>query len=219
MITAEKSRPWPQRRFLLMNLPFYPSIPVERFFLNILFLLVLGGLAGCATRHTVIIDPYVPVTSSQTGGGKKVGLKVVDSRKSNIIAKWSDKINLRKFDVVPDSDIIDTLDFKISEGLGRLGYYPKRNSGSLERLLTIELLLIHARYEEKLPNMKVQIKTAFHAECKNQGQSYGKIYTDRKNLESTPASTFPNEKLINASLSNILLQMFSDPNLLDCLNH
>jgi hypothetical protein len=61
--------------------------------------------------------------------------------------------------------------------------------------------------------MSVRVQSVLRARCTNEGKSETRTYSDKKGLNSAPASTFPNENLINDTLR----KMFKDKKLLSCL--
>lgn len=145
-------------------------------------------------------------------------MKVVDSRSGNTIAQWKDHFNFRKFSVSPDSDITDTLREKVGEGLFRMGFNAKPLEREGERTLRIELLQLKSAYREKLPVLDVRAQAVMRARCANREIRYAATYRDRKKLNSVPPSTFPNDNLINDTLSETLRKMFIDEKLLACLS-
>ncbi|MCH8157016.1 MAG: hypothetical protein IID18_04570, partial [Nitrospinae bacterium] len=157
------------------------------------------------------------MTLGNFGQSKAVGLKVVDARPSNIIARWTGRFSFRKFTVSPDSDLTDTMRRKVSEGLSRTGFHPKRIEKESTRTLRVEILRLKSVYREKLPTLDVRTEVLMRAHCNNRENRYSATYADRKRLNSVPPSTFPNERLINDTLSEVLRTMFSDKKLLSCL--
>lgn len=173
--------------------------------------------SACSNRHQITIDPLVPVHPSETGAGKPVTLKVIDARPSNIIAKWRGGLRFRKFTISPDSDIAETLEKKISEGLTTIGFQHKRHAKTVSRLLKVEILQVKSIYIEKIPRLDVKIRTSLRATCSNKNLSYKKIYSDRQERKNLAPGNLTVEKLVNASLSNTLRKLFADSDLIDCL--
>ena len=81
----------------------------------------------------------------------------------------------------------------------------------------VEIIKLKSKYKENLFSIDVRVQAAFRAYCINEVNSYSKTYSYEKKLNSTPASTFPNENLINGTLSETLKKMFEDENLIACL--
>jgi len=172
-------------------------------------------------RHYVTIDPYVPVTPHRFKNPKPIGLQVINARSSNNIAQKSgpDLFFFRpKFTVRSESDLTDSINQKISEGLLRIGFKPKKIEKVPTKTLRVEIVRLKSHYEEKLPALNVRVQAALRAHCTNRRKSYSKTYNYEKQLNSAPASTFPNEKLINSTLSATLKKMFEDKKLIFCLS-
>ena len=188
--------------------------------LNSIICLIIILSTGCMQRHYIAIDPYVPVTPHSFKQPKPVGLQVINARPSNNIAQRSgpDLFFFRpKFTVRSESDLTDVMRKKISEGLFRMGFKPKRIEKIPYRTFRVEIVRLKSNYEEKLPALNIRVQTALRGRCINRGKSYFKTYSYEKQLNSAPVSTFPNENLINETLSETLKKMFKDKKLISCL--
>ena len=146
-----------------------------------------------------------------------MAVKVVDIRSSNVISKWQGGLKVRKFTVISQGDLKDIFTIRIKQGLTKLGYSPKNFNSKTERVLKIEILNIKSRYQENIPLMNVQVRADVRAACQNQEKRLSKIFTSKKKRFGITPVTFPNEKLLNASLSEIMGKIFSDPSLIACL--
>ncbi len=185
------------------------SIPILTFIL----LLALG----CTQRHRITINPDLPVTPADIGNSRVIGLKVIDARSSNVIAKWKGRFNVRKFTVSPNEDVREILFRKVRQGLEMLGFHARPARTESNPQMRLEILQIRSLYQEQIPHLHVRIRSAFRITCKNRGRTYQNVYTDKKDRQNIIPSTFPNENLINASLSGNLQKMFADQKLLSCL--
>jgi len=181
------------------------------------FLTLFIFSSGCAKNHRVFINPSVPIHHSDIGKGLPVAVKVIDIRSNNVISKWKGGLKVRKFTVISQGDLKDIFTIRIKQGLTKLGFSPKNFNSKTERVLKIEILNIKSRYQENIPRMNVQIKADVKATCQNQEKRLSKIFTSKKKRFDITPATFPNEKLLNASLSEIMGQIFSDPSLIACL--
>jgi uncharacterized lipoprotein YajG len=182
-----------------------------------LFAVVL--LSGCAKNHRVFIDPTIPIHNSDIGKGLAVAVKVVDNRPSNVISKWRGGLKVRKFTIISQGDLKDIFSTRVQQGLSKLGFLPKNYNPRTERVLKVEILNIKSRYQENIPRMSIQVKADVKVTCQNRGGSLSKKFTSRKRRSDITPTTFPNEKLLNASLSEIMGDIFSDPPLINCLTH
>jgi uncharacterized lipoprotein YajG len=184
-----------------------------------IFLIHFIFSSGCAKNHRILIDPSVPIHNSDIGEGLPVRVKVVDVRSSNVISKWQGGLKVRKFTIISQGDLKDIFSTRIQQGLTKLGFIPKNPNFKTGRVLNIEILNIKSRYHEKIPRMSIKVKADIKATCQNKGKNLSKIFTSRKTRSDIAPATFPNEKLLNASLSEIIGEIFSDPSLLACLTH
>jgi uncharacterized lipoprotein YajG len=191
----------------------YPKIKFS------LFLMFFVISSGCAKNHRVFIDPSVPIHNTDIGKGLPVAVKVVDARSSNVISKWRGGLNVRKFTIVSQGDLKDIFLIRVRQGLEKLGFSSKNSNFKTDRSLSVEISKINSRYQENIPLMNLKIKTDVRATCKNKENNFSKNYTSRKKRSGIPPATFPNEKLLNASLSEIMGKIFSDPALISCLTH
>ena len=67
--------------------------------------------------------------------------------------------------------------------------------------------------------MDVNVQAKLRAACLNNRQKYSNIYFSKKNRIAITPTTFPNENLINANLSELLRKVFTDTQLLTCLSN
>jgi len=184
---------------------------------NFILIFLLLCLTGCSQQHFVTIDPALPVNQSNLGQNKILYLKVIDSRPNNFISKWKGKFNFRRFRVSPEQDIADVLYAKIAIGLQKTGFTPKRFPPQKMKVLRVEILQLKSIYDENGPNLGVKVTAVLQAHCNNNGQTYKREYRERLTRHRIAPTSFPNETLVNASLSGALKKMFSDDQLLKCL--
>ena len=188
---------WPYKTFILISLFLY--------------------FAGCSQQHFVNIDPALPVSRSDLGQNSILGLNVIDSRPNNLISKWKGRFNFRRFRITPEQDLADVLHAKIAIGLQKKGFTPKRFSSQNMKVLKVEILQLKSIYDEKSPHRGVKVGTVLRVHCDNKDQTYRREYRERLTRNPIAPTSFPNETLVNASLSGALKKMFSDDRLLNCL--
>ena len=189
--------------------------------LNSIICLIIILSTGCMQRHYIAIDPYVPVTPHSFKQPKPVGLQVINARSSNNIARRSEadlKFFSPRYTLRTKSDLTDIMRQKIGEGLFQKGFMPKRIEKIPNKTFRVEIIKLKSKYKENLLAIDVKVQAAFRAYCINEVNSYSKTYSYEKQLNSAPASTFPNEKLINSTLSYTLKKMFEDEKLIFCLS-
>lgn len=188
-----------------------------RHFRNFTLISVLLYFTGCSQIHSVTIDPALPVSRSDLGQNRTLGLKVIDSRPNNLIAKWRGRFNFRSFRIVPDKDLADILHDKIEKGLQFIGFVPKRYSTRQTLSLTVEILQLKSVYHEKSPHLGVKVGSVLRVRCHNKNQTYKMDYRNHLTRNPITPTSFPNETLVNAALSGALKKMFEDDRLLKCL--
>jgi len=184
------------------------QLPLFRTYISLAFFLTL---AACSQQHFVKIDPALPVSQSN------LGLKVIDSRPSNLISKWKGKFNVRSFRISPEQDLAEVLYTKIATGLQKTGFTPKRFPPENMQVLRVEILQLKSIYAEDIPRRGIKVDATLRAHCDNKGQTYKKVYRERLTKNPINPASFPNETLVNASLSGTLKKMFLDDRLLNCL--
>jgi len=185
--------------------------------IRIVFIFFFALIFGCTKHHQIFLNPSLPIHDSKFGNKISVSLYVEDSRKNNIIAKWEK--GLRKFSISSQHDLRKMFLAKIQQGLIKLDFNPKVHRRNPNHYLKVNILDIRSKYSEQMLGMDVRIKARLHANCKNNHKTYSKIYSAQKNRRGITLATFPNENLLNAVLSKIMGQMFSDQALLSCLKN
>ena len=188
--------------------------------LNSIICLIITLSTGCMQRHYIAIDPYVPVDPHSFKQTKPIGLEVINARSSNNIAQRSGPdlfFFSPKFTVRSESDLTDIMWQKISAGLFKMGFNPKRSNKMLNKTLKVDIVRLKSKYEEKLTTLNIRVQATLRAHCIDSEANYSKTYSHEKQLTSAPASTFPNENLINNTLSETLKKMFGDRKLISCL--
>jgi len=186
---------------------------------SIIYIIIILSI-GCIQRHYIDIDPYVPVTPQSFGQLEPIGLQIINSRSSNNISQKSGPdlfFFSPKFTVRSESDLTDIIKRKINEGLLRIGFKAKSIEKVPYKTLKVEIVRLKSNYEEELPVLNVRVQAALRAHCNNRRKNYSKTYSFEKRLNSAPASTFPNQSLINETLSETLKKVFEDKKLIICL--
>ena len=194
---------------------------MNRISLKIIILVILAVtfFTGCAKSHRVFINPSLPIHNSTIGNQLPVTVNVIDNRPNNIISKWRGGLNIRKFTVISQGDLKDIFTNRVQQALSKLGFSPKSSHSENDRIFTFEIINIKSRYQEALPKMNVQIGADVKATCYNSDEKLSRVFTSRKTRSDITPASFPNESLLNASLSEIMGKVFSDSALLVCLSH
>jgi len=182
---------------------------------GIVFVLLYFFVIGCTKHHQIFLDPSLPIHDSKIGNKIPVSLYVKDSRRNNIIATW--KKGLRKFSISSQHDLKEIFSTKIQQGLIKLNFIPKIHRRNPDQSLNVRILDIRTYYSERFPRMDVRVNSKIQATCKNNGKQYSKTFFAQKNRKGITQTTFPNEVLLNAALSEILRQILTNEALLVCL--
>ena len=182
---------------------------------GIVFVLLYFFVIGCTKHHQIFLDPSLPIHDSKIGNKIPVSLYVKDSRRNNIIATW--KKGLRKFSISSQHDLKEIFSTKIQQGLIKLNFIPKIHRRNPDQSLNVRILDIRTYYSERFPRMDVRVNSKIKATCKNNGKQYSKTFSAQKNRKGITPTTFPNENLLNAALSEILRQILTNEALLVCL--
>tara|TARA_Y100001960_G_scaffold232874_1_gene244717 strand:- start:346 stop:960 length:615 start_codon:yes stop_codon:yes gene_type:complete len=182
-----------------------------------IFIYLYFFVAGCTQHHQIFLDPSLPIHNSKIGNKTPVSLYVEDSRRNNIVANW--RKSLRKFSISSQHDLKETFSTKIQQGLIKLDFKPKIYRKNAEKSLKVRILNIRSYYSERFPRMDVRVKAKILATCQNNGKKYSRTFSAQKKRKGITLATFPNEKLLNAALSEILSQILTDEALLACLKN
>jgi len=185
-----------------------------RCFISLALFLII---AGCSQQHFVKIAPALPVSPSNLGMNTTLGLKIIDSRPSNLISKWKGKFRFRRFRIAPEQDLADVLYTKIATGLQRTGFTPKRFPSKNMPIFKVEIMQLKSTYDETGPRLGIKVDAVLRAHCNNRDQTYKGTYREHLTRKPITPASFPNETLVNASLSGTLKKMFLDDRLLKCL--
>ena len=188
-----------------------------RLFRSFITLALFLTIAGCSQQHLVKIAPALPVSPSNLGMNTTLGLKITDSRPSNLISKWKGKFSFRRFRIAPEQDLTDVLYTKIATGLQRTGFTPKRFPSKNMPALKVEILQLKSTYDKTGPRLGIKVDAVLRAHCNNRERTYKETYKERLTRKPISPASFPNETLVNASLSGTLKKMFLDDRLLKCL--
>jgi uncharacterized lipoprotein YajG len=183
--------------------------------MRFIFILILLLSAGCSKHHQVFLEPSLPIHDSNIGSNIPIALYVEDARSSNTIAKW--KKGFRKFSISSQNDLREIFSIKLQQGLKKLGFLPKVHRRNPDHSLKVDILYIKSKYSERVPRMDIKVQAKLRATCNNNGKKYSKTYSAHKKRTGITPATFPNENLLNANLSEILAQIFTDKALLSCL--
>ena len=178
-------------------------------------ILVASFLTSCTQTYKVDLNPELYVNPSAIGQNRVVDLKVEDMRRHKYIGKGrGDWAKFNKFKILATSNVAEALEEKIVDGLKEMQFRPKTFRGKNKRSLHVEILTLKDRYLNKITNLgkfDEIIKVAIRATCSTPANKYRKIYKiHKKESHKILGGNFPNEKLINRTLSLVLQNMIED---------
>jgi uncharacterized lipoprotein YajG len=179
---------------------------------GILVLIIL--LSGCTfIDQTVKFNPQLNLQAVDIGKGKKIALDVLDDREDSTIGKRGTGM-VRGAKISTDEDVVGIFQTAITDGLQKYGFVLAPNSEDVPTKLRVEIRNLNYDVTMGLwtgGNIgKASLKvTAFN------GSTYEKMYRGEKEIRTAfVASQETNSKIINAAVSQVLEEMFSDKELL-----
>ena len=189
-----------------------------KYFPNIFFYTGMLLLSACALSPQVIgINPDISILEeSEQQYNKTISVVVNDARNSNILGSrggiYSDTALLSTAE-----DMTINLKNNLENAFSSMGYNVFGSGGNI---LTINIQELSYNAGRETTVTKVVTSASVDVSCQNQSQTMNNTYriTDTKDFITTPTSG-QNREVINSTLSTALNRMFSDQNLLNCLNN
>ncbi len=186
------------------------------------FILALVFLASCSQTYKISVRPELYVNPSDIGGQQSVGLEVVDRRKNKNVGEGRGRLaKFKRYTIIADSNLAETIETSVSGGLEEIGFRVKPYSKKQGRKLRVDILKVKDVYTEKISSItKIheKLSVALRANCFNGKKRYLNIYSSvKKETHNVVSANFPNEKLVNSTLSLVMRKMFEDKKLIACL--
>lgn len=185
------------------------------------FVVVLcaGALvSGCAfTPQAVSLAPRVDIAVSQTGGGREVGVNVVDERPRKTLGTVAP--GNTGADISLEGDLVDTVRQAVSDGLGRMAFKPRASRG-LPKELRVEIRNLDYTVIRGFWAGTLRVDAGLKAVCMHgMARPYEKLHTGEF-VESVQVvqPKEANAKYISDALSSAVNSMLKDPELLSCLS-
>lgn len=201
---------------------FCRAIRAERFpriAQKLVLLLVLAAACGCARQFKVTVNPELYVNPSNVGSGKSVGVKVVDLRPDKTIGSSARLVNLSKFEIRSDANVAETIHEKVRDGLRELQFKPKSFPEEKARAMRIEILRMKESFSQRMSRIDERMQVVLRVSCRGKESKYVRVYKAAKDeSHRVLAGSFPNEKLINLTLSLVMQDIFADGKLITCLS-
>ncbi len=173
--------------------------------------LIFTGCAFNAQKAT--FNPIVNVASSNAGKGSQVGLKVDDERPSSSLGHRGNAYGAAA-EITTDQDLAALIREKIASGLTKEGYQVVNYLQSSGARLTLELRDLKYSTSTGFWTGGVDVDGAIKAIGTNGSDTYEKLYrTDKKSRVVVVPTAGTNEQWLNEALSDLLRQVFEDPEL------
>jgi uncharacterized lipoprotein YajG len=169
---------------------------------------------GCAfNAQKATFNPIVNVASSNAGKGSQVGLKVDDERPSSSLGHRGNAYGAAA-EITTDQDLAALIREKVASGLTKEGYQVVNYLQSSGARLTLELRDLKYSTSTGFWTGGVDVDGAIKAIGSNGGDTYEKLYrTDKKSRVVVVPTAGTNEQWLNEALSDLLRQVFEDPEL------
>jgi len=169
---------------------------------------------GCAfNAQKATFNPIVNVASSNAGKGSQVGLKVDDERPSSSLGHRGNAYGAAA-EITTDQDLAALIREKVASGLTKEGYQVVNYLQSSGARLTLELRDLKYSTSTGFWTGGVDVDGAIKAIGSNDGDTYEKLYrTDKKSRVVVVPTAGTNEQWLNEALSDLLRQVFEDPEL------
>ena len=184
---------------------------------NVLTLVVMAlGLSACAfTPHDVAVTAKAPTEQSTVGAGTNLFLEVIDDRESTVVGQRG--VGLQGADIT-SNQIMSVLEQEIAAGFKAHGFNVVDSAGASDVEVEARLRAFKFFIESGFFSGAENTSVAIGVEGKRGTDDYDRVY--RSSSEDTalvvPAAASIDEKL-NASLQNVLSQMFADKKLMEFL--
>lgn len=186
--------------------------------LSLSLLLALLLISGCAFVPQVAnLNPEVPREGLIQGGGKVIGLQVLDERPSSELGHRGHGYGAGA-KIKSGQIVADVMFRKISEGLANSGFRVQAYEEGMPTTLKAEIRQIEYHSAQGIVTFIISSSSAIKGYCKNTQKLYEQMYrgaVEEDWLVTPFADT--NERIINEALSNALKRMFLDRKLLECL--
>lgn len=183
--------------------------------------ILLSLLSACAfVPQTAELQPVVRVNPSEIGAGVPVTISVIDERANTSLGRRGNGA-LRGAEIRSEQDMVRLIEGVVAEGLESKGFRPQRSdeaSGQAHNGLRIDLRALEYSTSTGFFTGGVHVEAALKASVIGESVVYERVYriAEEERTVVVPAASY-NEKLLNASLESLLLQMLEDEQLLRAL--
>ncbi len=173
--------------------------------------------SSCAyTTQDVRIAPVLSLASSNVGEQKEISLTVVDEREDKDLGRRTEVNNMGAV-ITNSQDLEEVFRDKLKEGLETKGFKVVEDS-NLTRTLKVEIRTIKYTTSSGILRAGFLVNCSMKAIASNGDEIYEKMYRSNENEKGffLPFAD-ENEAQINAAVSGVFAQFFSDEKLLSLL--
>lgn len=181
-------------------------------------LFALFGVSGCALNpQQISVSPTVAVHESDIGLGKSLGVLVVDERPSTSLGTRG--IQGRGAALTIGPEFVPVLTKTISDALARKGFKPTDKTSETVNKLRVEIRSLEYVVTKGFWAGNLRAASSLKGIClRGDTRPFEQIYRTEKNLSvQVVQGDESNNRIVNSVLSDVIIQLIDDPNLLDCL--
>ena len=179
---------------------------------------VVVGIQGCTNivPQQANLSPKVSVIASNEGRNIAVGVRVIDERASKDLGRHG-FASTNTAEITATQDIVMVVQQQVLDGLRMKGFNPVKYGAPKEPQLTIEIrLLEYTTFQLNLWTGDIRVKGALKAVATRASSNYERMYRS-ENEKSIERAGLPsaewNEQFINATLTDLLNDLFKDKDL------
>jgi uncharacterized lipoprotein YajG len=174
-----------------------------------------AALSACAfAPQQAKIAPTVQVAATTEGKGVSVALRVVDERDSKSIGNRGSAYG-KAAKITSTDDVSAIVHNQIRDGLINKGFNVVPFDASAPVTLSVEIRALSYDTSVGFWTGGVEIKSALKAIGKRGTSEYEKLYrSDEEKRVAVVPTAAKNEEWINASLTDVLTQLFNDTGLM-----
>ena len=188
-------------------------------FQGISLFVVLGFLTGCAFNpQSVELAPTISFSADDDiGQGKQVSLEVVDEREKLILGRRASGYGPAA-EITTDQNVALIVHDELVKGLQSYNFAPIQPDKDFPTSMKVEIRLLEYTTSQGFWSGGVHTRATLKVICKNQAKEYSKIYRAEGEERTFFVPTAEkNSELINKILSEVLLKVLTDNELLQFL--
>jgi uncharacterized lipoprotein YajG len=173
---------------------------------------------SCAfTTQTAVLDAEIEMPESNEGGGSTVHVKVVDERPDKGLGHRGTAYG-KGAPITTEQDMESLILEELLTGLAKKGFTPMRCGADNEPNLKVEIRLFKYSTSTGFWTGGIHTKAAFKVFADAHGNTYEKMYrVDNEDRVVVVPTAETNQEYLNKLLTDVLLQLFEDRELISTL--